>query len=149
MMSRSICLTTTAASNECLIEDPEALNLKKYQLLLKSRERNYLDMIEEYGLDPYRSDFCDLEFLGENEEQSAFHSLEFNLVYLVDKADFQIRELVLKDKWFGGEFEKAQIEQLTKMILENEDDIIIYDYLVQENLVSAKFIKKMEKKWRK
>ncbi len=135
--------------NDYLIRDHEALGLKKYQLLLKSQNRDYRDMIDEYGLAPYASDFCSLELLGENEVRAAFYSKEFNLIYLVGKDDFDIHELVLKDKWFKGEYEKSQIEKLAKMIIANDDPILIYDYLVTEGLLSDKFIKKMEKKWRK
>lgn len=135
--------------NEYLVSDHEALGLKKYQLILKNPDRNQLDIFEQYGLAPYAGDFCDLERLAENDDQVAFYSQEFNLIYFISKEDFQIQELVLKDKWFKGDYTKEQIKTLAGMIIMDENDILIYDYLVQEDLLSDKFIKKTEKKWRK
>lgn len=134
--------------NHNLLADYEALSLKKYQLLLKDEKRSWLDMIDWYGLDPYIFDFCDLECLVGNESKAAFYSQELDIIYFVEKNDFTICELVLKDKWFKGDFTKPQIMTLAKMIMAGQEDILIYDYLVQENLLSAKFMKKMEKKWR-
>lgn len=135
--------------NEYIVSDYEALGLKKYQLILKNPDRNQLDIFKHYGLAPYAGDFCDLERLGENDGRVAFYSREFNLIYFISKEDLQIQELVLKDKWFKGDYTREQIETLAGMIISDEDDILIYDYLAQENLLSDKFIKKTEKKWRK
>ncbi len=130
--------------NGHFLNDYETLSLKKYQEILNSDNRCFSDMFACYGYDLYSSEFCDLKLLDSNDELVIYYSKDFEVMYIIDKNDNDVIELVLKDKWFKGEYPIENIRELGNLIVNDRDEV--YSYLLAQNMVSAKFVKKMEKK---
>lgn len=131
--------------NKYYLNDYPLITLKQHQTYIKEYPKKTNIFIELYGLQPYCSKLSTLQLVGQKDDDYYFYHQDFKVVYQFNNNKI-VNELCLIDKYTTEYPDLITIGTVIKMIIEqdNEDDIL--EYLYKHKFIGEKSYKKIKKK---
>lgn len=131
--------------NKYYLNDYLLITLKHHLMYIKEFPKDIDIFVKLYDLQPYNSDFSTLQLVGQDDENEYLYHDDFKVVYQFNNNRI-INEICLIDRYIKQYPDLNTIKCVMGMIIDQDSEEDILEYLYKHSFIGDKTYKKIKKK---